>query len=178
VAPGEQVWLSGVSLAHLRANTNAIGVVAAGIAANRACVLYRWRHSHHFTYHHFEVLLDVFQWLVKNPDWGLQYTGDYTEQELLDDVGLWCRLTQLFGASAPPLATTTPTRSLRALGGLMAQGAIIACYVGSLKWVGLSTLSSELKTLTKLARPGASTARRLTLHWASFPLGSDIPGRA
>ena len=30
------------SLAHLRANTDAIGVVAAGIAANRACVLYRW----------------------------------------------------------------------------------------------------------------------------------------
>ena len=34
--------LTGVSLAHLRANTDAIGVVAAGIAANRACVLYRW----------------------------------------------------------------------------------------------------------------------------------------
>ena len=26
----------------LRANTDAIGAVAAGIAANRACVLYRW----------------------------------------------------------------------------------------------------------------------------------------
>ena len=26
----------------IRANTDAIGAVAAGIAANRACVLYRW----------------------------------------------------------------------------------------------------------------------------------------
>ena len=33
---------SGVARAHSRANTNAIGVVAAGTAANRACVLYRW----------------------------------------------------------------------------------------------------------------------------------------
>ena len=40
--PENKFWLSGVSLAHLRANINAIGVVAAGIAANRACVLYRW----------------------------------------------------------------------------------------------------------------------------------------
>ena len=37
-----EFWLSGVARAHLRANTDAIGAVAAGIAANRACVLYRW----------------------------------------------------------------------------------------------------------------------------------------
>ena len=44
--PENKFWVSGVARALiLRANTNAIGVVAAGIAANRACVLpvvYRW----------------------------------------------------------------------------------------------------------------------------------------
>ena len=41
--PENKFWLSGVSLAHLRANIDAIGAVAAGIAANiRACVLCRW----------------------------------------------------------------------------------------------------------------------------------------
>ena len=40
--PENKFCASGVARAHSRANTNAIGVVAAGIAANRACVLYRW----------------------------------------------------------------------------------------------------------------------------------------
>ena len=40
--PENKFWLSGVARAHLRANIDAIGAVAAGIAANRACVLHRW----------------------------------------------------------------------------------------------------------------------------------------
>ena len=40
--PENKLFVPPESLALTRANTNAIGVVADGTAADRACVLYRW----------------------------------------------------------------------------------------------------------------------------------------
>jgi hypothetical protein len=110
------------------------------------------RHSHHHTKHHRDALLDCALFLIDVAmDWGIRYTSSWTLTYLLAHPEQWHRVCNKIGMADASHCDDIETLLCTGGAGIMGNGGIIDAMCKSLKWVNLSTLSSEVKVLTQLA---------------------------
>ena len=109
------------------------------------------RHSSHHTKYHRDALLDCAIFLIDVAmDWGIRYTSTWTLAYLIDHPDHWHRVCNKIGMGDASHCDDITTLLCTGGGAIMGNGGLISGFCHSLKWISLSTLSSEIKVLTKV----------------------------
>ena len=110
------------------------------------------RHSNHHTEYHRNGLLDCALFLIRvAKGWGIKYTGTWTNEYLVQHPEHWHRVCNKVGSGDASHNDDHATMLCTGGAGVIGNRGFITGFCHSLKWVSLSTLSSEIKVLTKLS---------------------------
>ena len=110
------------------------------------------RHSNHHTKYHRDSLLDCALFLIRvAKKWGIKYTGTWTNEYLVQHPEHWHRVCNKVGSGDASHNDDHTTMLCTGGAGVIGNRGFITGFCHSLKWVSLSTLSSEIKALTKLS---------------------------
>ena len=110
------------------------------------------RHSQHHTKHHRDALLDCGLFLIDvAAPWGIRYVSTWTLTYLIDHPEHWHRVCNKLALGDASHCDDPVTMLCTGGGGVSGNRGLISGFCSSLKWINLSTLSSEVKVTTKIA---------------------------
>ena len=110
------------------------------------------RHSTHHTKHHRDALLDCGLFLIDVAAvWGIRYVSNWSLTYLMEHPEHWHRVCNKIGIGDASHCDDPITMLCTGGGGISGNGGLISGFCQSLKWINLSTLSSEVKVTTKIA---------------------------
>jgi hypothetical protein len=126
--------------------------------------------SNHHTKYHRDALLDVAIFMAcVAKGWGIRYTGSWTTA--CDHPGFWLRVCNKLGAGGASHNDDFVTMFCTGGAGVIGNRGLISGFCHSLKWVSLSTLSSEVKVLTRKAANTQKCAPAVN-KCTNYPLNS------